>query len=83
MPGQSTAVPGPLELVSIQAWSVLDRTNITAFVTYRTDTGPATMNIGAEILDYPLLELPTLGQVIWCLGDEMRESWRELSSPKQ
>lgn len=61
----------------------MDRTNVTAFVTYQTPTGPVSLNTGAEILDYPLLQLPTLGQIMWCLGDEIRESWRELSSPKQ
>jgi len=34
------------------------------------------------MLDYRLLDLPSLGQMIHALGDEVRAAWRELSSPK-
>jgi len=82
-PEESITPPGELQLISLQAWHVMDRTNITAYATYATPTGPKSLNIGAEVLDYRLMDLPTLGQVMWCLGDEVRQAWRELSSPKQ
>jgi len=74
--------PPGAQLITVQAWHVMDKTHLTAFVTAHADGGPKSFNTGAEILDYRLLDLPSLGQVMWCLGDEIRESWRELSHPK-
>lgn len=74
--------PAELSVINLQAWTVMDRTNITIWGTYRTETGPAARNFGADVLDYQLLSLPSLGQIIWTLGDEVREGWREYSNPK-
>lgn len=71
-----------LQLLTVQSWTVMDRTHITCFATYRDESGPRSVNLGADMLDYKLLQLPSLGQIIWCLGDEIRHAWRELSSPK-
>jgi len=71
-----------LRLLTIQAWHVMDKTHITCFGSYDLEQGPVSRNLGADILDYQLLALPSLGQIIWCLGDEVRQAWRELSSPK-
>jgi len=71
-----------LRLLTVQAWHVVDKTHITAFASYDKDERPVSVNLGADILDYQLLALPSLGQIMWCLGDEVRQAWRELSSPK-
>ena len=80
--GNRVLMPPRPQLLTVQCWSVADKTQITAFMTTTTEDGPRSQNIGADILDYQLLSLPSLGQVIWCLGDEIQHSWRELSSPK-
>jgi len=84
---KTTPVPLPprhaLRQVTIHAWSVADRTAISAVGVFEEDGETTRHNIGADMLDYQLLSLPSLGQVIWCLGDEVRQAWRELSSPKQ
>lgn len=80
--GIRVQTPDDIQLITIQAWTVVDGTHITGFVTQQTETGPKTFNIGADLLPYRLLQLPSLGQVVWCLGDEIQHAWRELSSPK-
>lgn len=72
-----------LDTITIQAWTAVDKTMITAWATRKLAAGPSTVQLGACILDYRLLILPTYGQVVWCLGDELKSNWRELSSPKE
>jgi hypothetical protein len=82
---QSTRVTAPrnLQLITVQAWPVMGKTHLTVFVTYSTEDGPRTMNTGAELLEYNIMSMPSLGQIVWLLGDEIQHSWKELSSPKQ
>lgn len=80
--GHRVQTPPKIQLLTVQCWTVMNTTQISAFMTTADDSGPKSFNIGADILDYQLLSLPSLGQIIWCLGDEIQHSWRELSSPK-
>ena len=80
--GNRILTPPDVQLVTIQAWTVANKTHVTAFWTTRNEDGPQTFNSGADLLDYQLLSLPSLGQIIWCLGDEIQHAWRELSTPK-
>jgi len=70
-----------LETVSLQAWNVAQGSQITVFGTYRSPEGPHSANFGALHLPYQLLSLPSLGQVLWTLGDEVRRNWSDLSMP--
>jgi len=70
-----------LETVSLQAWNVAQGSQITVFGTYRRPEGPQSANFGALHLPYQLLSLPSLGQVLWTLGDEVRRNWSDLSMP--
>lgn len=80
--GHRIQTPPRIQLLTVQAWTVAHKTQITAFYTESTEEGPVTRNTGADLLDYQLLSLPSLGQIIWCLGDEIQHAWRELSHPK-
>jgi len=71
-----------LTMVQIMAWTVGDRTAISAVGVYEDGERVVRHNLGADMLDYQLLRLPSLGQVVWSLGDEVMCAWRELSSPK-
>lgn len=71
-----------LAQISIHCWSVADRTAITAVGVYSDGIETYRKNLGADMLDYHLLDLPSLGQMIHAFGDEVRNAWRELSSPK-
>lgn len=71
-----------LTMVQIMAWTVGDRTAISAVGVYEEGGRVVRRNLGADMLDYQLLSLPSLGQVVWTLADEMMHGWRELSSPK-
>jgi hypothetical protein len=74
---------GELAMITIQCWSALDRTMIAASALYATEQGQVRRNIGGDILDYRILSMPTLSQVVYCLGDEIKSGWRELSTPKR
>ena len=80
--GNRVQTPPHIQLVTVQAWTVAHKTHMTAFWTENGPEGPQTHNSGADLLDYQLLSLPSLGQIMWCLGDEIQHAWRELSSPK-
>lgn len=71
-----------LTMVQVMAWTVGDRTAISAVGVYDEGGRVTRRNLGADVLDYDLLSLPSLGQVVWTLADEMMRGWRELSSPK-
>jgi len=71
-----------LAQITIHCWSVADKTAVTAVGVYQDETQTYRRNIGADMLDYKLLDLPSLGQMVYCLGDEVMKAWRELSSPK-
>ena len=72
-----------LRQITIHAWSHGPQTMISAVGVFEQDGETTRHNLGADVLDYVLLDLPTLGQAMWCLGDEIRQAHRELSSPKQ
>lgn len=71
-----------LTMVQIMVWTVGDRTALSAVGVYEDGGRVVRRNLGADVLDYQLLSMPSLGQVVWTLGDEVRAAWRELSSPK-
>jgi len=83
-PVLSGPIPDDAKLaqITIHAWSVADRTAVTAVGVYQDATQTYRRNLGADMLDYRLLDLPSLGQMIHALGDEVRAAWWELSSPK-
>lgn len=83
IPQLADVVHLPLIMVTFQCWRAADRTMIAAMGRYGSGEEATTVNIGSDILEYDALVLPTLGQTVWCLGDEIRSGWRELSSPKQ
>jgi hypothetical protein len=74
---------GELAMITVQCWSALDRTMLNVHALYQTDEGQVRRNVGADILDYRILSMPTLAQVVYCLGDEIKAGWRELSTPKR
>lgn len=75
-------VPRGAQLITVQAWPVMGKTHLTVFITHGSPEGPRTTNTGAELLEYNILSMPSLGQVVWLLGDELRHNYRELSSPR-
>jgi len=83
---KAIVLPSPRELqqISLHVWQVADRTMISAVGVYaRGESGEAIRtNIGADILDYRLFDLPALPQIVWALGDEIRRGYAELSHPK-
>jgi len=80
--------PAPLppnaQLVQItfHAWRHADRTMISAVGVYEVDGETIRRNIGGDVLEYDAFSMPGIGQTVYCLGDEIRQAWRELSSPK-
>lgn len=72
-----------LRQISIHCWTFGDKTMISAVGVFEEEGQTTRHNLGADVLDYKVMDLPSLGQVVWCLGDEVRQAWRELSSPKQ
>ena len=83
---KSIELPSPRELqqISFHVWHVADRTMMSAVGVYsRSDTGEAIRtNIGADILDYRIMDLPSLPQIVFAIGDEIRAGHKELSHPK-
>lgn len=83
---KAVVLPSPRELqqVTFHIWHVADKTAITAVGVYaRSETGEAIRtNIGADILDYRIMDLPSLPQIVWAIGDEIKHAYRELSHPK-
>jgi hypothetical protein len=84
--GKAVVLPSPRELqqISFHIWHVADRTMMSAVGVYaRGETGEAIRtNIGADILDYRIMDLPALPQIVWAIGDEIRAGYKELSHPK-
>jgi len=72
-----------LRQITIYAWTFGDKTMISAAGVYEKDGQQSRHNLGADILEYDIFALPSLGQTMWCLGDEVRQAWRELTNPKQ
>lgn len=83
-PVQAGPVPDDAKLVQItfHAWHVADRTAITAVAVWQDATQTYRRNLGADLLEYRVLDLPSPGQIVHALGDEIRNAWRELSHPK-
>jgi hypothetical protein len=83
---KSIELPSPRQLQQIQinVWQVAGRTMVAAVGVYdRAEDGSVIRtNIGADILDYRIFDLPTLPQIIFALGDEVRAGYKELSHPK-
>jgi len=79
-------LPPPRELQQIQfnIWHVTNQTMIAAVGVYSRDADGAVVrtNIGADILDYRIMDLPSLPQIVWAIGDEIRAGYKELSHPK-
>lgn len=73
-----------LQQITFHIWHVADKTAISAVGVYaRSETGEAIRtNIGADILDYRIMDLPSLPQIVWAIGDEIRHAYKELSHPK-
>lgn len=72
-----------IKMITFQVWSVMHQSQMAAYATYEREEGQKTFNIGGHLLDYDVLHLPSLGQTVFCIGDEIRSGWRELSHPKQ
>lgn len=83
---KSIELPSPRELqqITFHIWHVADRSMISAVGVYaRGETGEAIRtNIGADILEYRIMDLPSLPQIVWAIGDEIRSGYKELSHPK-
>jgi hypothetical protein len=71
-----------LRQITFHAWPVAGRTMISAVGVFEVDGEYVRHNIGADILDYDALSMPTLTQCVYALGDEIRGGARELSHPK-
>ena len=69
--------------ITFHVWHFGDKTMMTAVGIYEADGVQVRRNIGADILDYKILDLPSLPQVVWAIGDEIRHAYKELSHPKQ
>lgn len=72
-----------LRQITFHCWPVAGRTMVSAVGVFEVDGETTRHNIGADILDYNALDLPTLTQCVYALGDEIRAACRELSHPKQ
>ena len=72
-----------LQMITFQVWSAMGKSQMSAYGSWRRDESTKSYNIGALLLDYDILQLPSLGQSVFCIGDEIRMGWRELSHPKQ
>lgn len=68
--------------ISFHVWPHADRTMITAVGVWQVDGETVRRNIGADVLDYSVFQLPHLHQAVYAIGDEIRAGWRELSHPK-
>ena len=71
-----------IKMITLQVWNVMDKSQMSAFATYEREEGQQSFNIGAHLLGYDVLHLPSLGQTVFSIGDEVRMAWRELSHPK-
>lgn len=72
-----------IRMITFQVWSVMHQSQMAAYATYEREEGQKSFNIGGHLLDYDVLHLPSLGQTVFSIGDEIRMAWRELSHPKQ
>lgn len=72
-----------LKMITIQVWTVMHQAQMSAYGTWEREEGQQSFNIGAHLLDYDVLHLPSLGQTVFSIGDEIRMAWRELSHPKK
>lgn len=70
-----------LETLSLQVWQVLGGSQVAVWGSYKTAEGPTSAQLGSIHLSYHLLSFPSLGQVLWTLGDELRHNYRDLSKP--
>lgn len=76
---ETQAQPGTvttgLEVVHLQAYTVAAATQIICWGTYSTATGKTARHVGSVLVNYDLLHLPAMGQVIYALGDELKGRW--------
>jgi hypothetical protein len=68
--------------MTIQCWNVMGGVNMSIWCTLSTPEGPRTQNIGAALIESPILELPHYNQMVYAIGQEILRNWRELSHPK-
>lgn len=71
-PGQSTT---GLQVMRITLWHVVDKTQISAAGLFTVDEVGSNRGLGSLKVNYPMLELPAVGQVIYALGDELKRNW--------
>ena len=76
---EAKAVPGTattnLDVLHLQAYTVAQATQIVCWGTYDTPTGKTSRHVGSVLVNYDLLHLPAMGQVIYALGDEIKGRW--------
>jgi len=83
-PRQKILLPPFAELkqITFHIWPVADKTMIQCTGVYGDPPDVLRRNLGADVLDYSVFQLPHLHQAVYAIGDEIRAGWRELSTPK-
>lgn len=78
-PGQSTT---GLQVLRITLWHVVGKTQISAAGLYTVDEVGTNRGLGSIKVNYPMLELPAVGQVMYALGDELKRNWAQFGMTK-
>lgn len=67
--------PGDIEVLHLQVIRVTDRSQIICWATCRAQEGVQSRHVGNALVEYDLLSLPAMGQVMYALGAELKGRW--------
>jgi len=71
-----------MQVLHVEAWDTTGGSTVAVWAAYLVDGEIQKRSLGSRHLPYQLLSLPSLGQVLWTLGDEIRASYRDLTPPQ-
>lgn len=84
---EAKAKPGTittgLEVLHLQAYTVAQATQIVCWGTYTDGTTKSSRHVGSVVVNYDLLHMPAMGQVIYALGDELKGRWAGFGRAKR
>lgn len=71
-----------LQVLHVECWNVTTGATLTVWGAFLVDGEVQKRSLGSRHLSYQLLSLPSLGQVLWTMGDEIRAAYRDLTPPQ-
>lgn len=70
-----------LAMITVQAWSVADHTMIATTLVHEGQLGTTRTPLGTIEVAYRILHLPSVGQAIYAVGDELCRNWLDVANP--